>query len=155
MDQLQWTVTAGTAIFVALVAFFQWRTAQNKAVLDLFGQRHEIYEAIRTAVAKIVSNSQTFGSQDEHAFLVAKHRAYFFFGSDVDQYLEQLWRAIVDVTSADSELRATTNQQERAKILDRRRRGFEQVESFYKIGQPMFARYMRFSQKMPWSPSRR
>ena len=34
METVQWIVAAGTAIFVALVGFFQWRTAQQKAALD-------------------------------------------------------------------------------------------------------------------------
>jgi hypothetical protein len=43
MQVVQWTVAAGTAIFVALVGFFQWRTAQDKAALDLFERRHEVF----------------------------------------------------------------------------------------------------------------
>ena len=39
MTLLQWIVAAITSIFVAAVAFLQWRTAQQKAVLDLFDRR--------------------------------------------------------------------------------------------------------------------
>jgi len=41
MEIVQWVVAAGTTIFVATVGYFQWRTAQQKAVLDLFDRRHE------------------------------------------------------------------------------------------------------------------
>jgi hypothetical protein len=42
MDVSQWIAAAGTAGIVALVGFFQWRTAQGKAGLDLFERRHEV-----------------------------------------------------------------------------------------------------------------
>jgi hypothetical protein len=40
------------AVFVASVGFFQWRTAQQKASLDLFERRHAIYEIVRRPLAK-------------------------------------------------------------------------------------------------------
>ena len=51
MQAAQWVIAAITAIFVAVVAFLQWRTAQQKAVLDLFDRRHAIYEIVRNAVS--------------------------------------------------------------------------------------------------------
>jgi hypothetical protein len=53
MQSVQWIIAAITATFVALVAFLQWRTAQQKALLDLFERRHAIYEIVRNAVGTI------------------------------------------------------------------------------------------------------
>ena len=55
MQAAQWVIAAITAIFVAVVAFLQWRTAQQKAVLDLFDRRHAIYEIVRNAVNVFIS----------------------------------------------------------------------------------------------------
>jgi hypothetical protein len=44
MNIFEWVVATITAVFVAAVAFLQWRTAQQKAVLDLFDRRRAIYE---------------------------------------------------------------------------------------------------------------
>jgi hypothetical protein len=60
MQAVQWTAAAGTAIFVALVGFFQCRIAQQKAALDLFDRRHAIYEIVREAVGQ--SRGQEFES---------------------------------------------------------------------------------------------
>jgi hypothetical protein len=60
MEIIQWIVAAGTAIFVALVGLFQWRTAQRKAVLDLFDRRYAIYEIVRKAVGTMRSSSTGF-----------------------------------------------------------------------------------------------
>ena len=85
MQIIQWTVAAGTAIFVALVGFFQWRTAQQKAALDLFDRRHAIYLTIRSAVGQMRSSSTGFDQAREVEFLEAMERAYFFFGNDVEK----------------------------------------------------------------------
>jgi len=56
MNIVQWIVAAGTTIFVATVGYFQWRTAEQKAVLDLFDRRHEIYEIVRNSVGQMCRN---------------------------------------------------------------------------------------------------
>jgi hypothetical protein len=81
MQIVQWIIAAGTTVFVALVGFFQWRTAQQKAVLDLFDRRHAISEIVRGAVRQMVSSSTAFDQSREIAFIEAMERAYFFASS--------------------------------------------------------------------------
>ncbi|MGY3125059.1 hypothetical protein ACVWXQ_008996 [Bradyrhizobium sp. S3.14.4] len=78
MEVVQWIVAAATAVFVALVGFFQWRTAQDKAALDLFERRHEIFLIVRKAVGQMVSSSPGFDQAREMEFLEMMERAYFF-----------------------------------------------------------------------------
>ena len=68
MEIVQWIVAAGTAAFVATTGFFQWRTAQQKAVLDLFDRRHEIYEVVRVTVGHILRNSTEFQHKEDARF---------------------------------------------------------------------------------------
>src|SRR5215510_22250 len=89
MEIVQWFVAA-TALLVAFVALLQWRTAQQKAVLDLFDGRHEIFLSVRSAVDLILRDTQHFDRQGEQDFAAAEVRAYFFFGGDVQEYLEHL-----------------------------------------------------------------
>lgn len=149
MQAAQWAIAAITAIFVALVAFLQWRTAQQKAVLDLFERRHAIYEIVRNAVSTIASNSNAFDQGREVEFMQAMERAYFFFGDDVDNYVQQLWSAIIDVRDADKELKDITDFATRHAAIERRRAGISRVTQFHTTGKPLFARYMRFSQTIP------
>ncbi len=113
MATIQWIVAAGTATFVALVGFFQWRTAQHKAVLDLFDRRHAIYEVVRNAVGRMIANSLDFDQQREVAFIANMERAYFFFGDDINRYLKQLFEEILTVRTADAELPGTQDQESR------------------------------------------
>jgi hypothetical protein len=153
MEIVQWVVAAGTTIFVATVGYFQWRTAQQKAVLDLFDRRHEIFEVVRKAVGQMTSSSHGFDQQREVEFMQTMERAYFFFGDDVQDYLKQLWADIVTVRAADKELEATQGH-DRRQMVERRRLSLTRIGQFYKTGQPLFGRYMRFSQTVPsafWS----
>jgi hypothetical protein len=34
MEIIQWALAAGTATFVAMVGYYQWRTAEQKAALE-------------------------------------------------------------------------------------------------------------------------
>src|SRR5215469_5380207 len=146
MQFVQWTVAAGTAIFVALVGFFQWRTAQQKAALDLFERRHAIYEVVRKAVGQMVASSTAFDRAKEIEFLDASERAYFFFGDDVATYLTQLWKDIVEVRTMDDELRAATDPDTLRKQVERRQKALARIARFDTAGLLLFARYMRFSQ---------
>jgi hypothetical protein len=146
MQVVQWIFATGTAIFVALVGFFQWRTAQDKAALDLFERRHEIYLVVRRSVAQMVSSSPGFDQAREIEFLQMMERAYFFFGDDVVKYLERLWDDILTVRTADTEMNGNLlSQADMQRVVGRRREGLNRITQFYKAGQPLFARYMRFS----------
>src|SRR5712671_2391031 len=123
---LQWIVAAITAIFVAVVAFLQWRTAQQKAVLDLFDRRFKIYETVKTCVDEANRNAGYFNGEREKEFLKVRDDAYFWFGNDIQDYLEDLRKELV-----------------------KRDQSSNVANKFYKIGQPKFAKYMRFSQTVP------
>ena len=143
MNILQWSVAAITAMFVAVVAFLQWRTAQQKAGLDLFDRRFEIYKAVTNRVDQMIRNSLGFDQERERKFLKAREGAYFFFGDDLHNYLETLWDDIVVVRTFDSQ------GPERAKDAAKRAQAMRRIMDFDVNGRPLFAKYMRFSQTVP------
>jgi hypothetical protein len=151
MYVLQWVIASITATFVAVVAFFQWRTAQQKAVLDLFERREAIYQVVRKAVSTVASNAAAFDPAREVEFLQAIERAYFFFGDDVVDYLKQLWEDITEVQTADAELKDEKNPAARGDMVAKRRVAMDRITQFHTTGQPLFAKYMRFSQHVPMS----
>jgi hypothetical protein len=154
MQTFQWSIAAGTAIFVALVAFFQWRTAQQAAVLNLFERRLAIYNSIRNVVRAMQTNASLFDQKMEIEFLEAQERATFFFDDDVGAYLNQMWTDIVEVKSADSELTNLNDSAERIAVVAKRRVALNRITAFHSTGQLLFARYMRFSQTVPFSVRR-
>lgn len=151
MQSAQWTIAAVTAIFVALVAFLQWRTAQQKSVLDLFERRRAIYDIVRKAVSRMTGSSAGFDQEREIEFREVVEQAYFFFGDDVEEYLKQMLSDIMDVRNADAESPATTDPETKSKIGKKRREAIDRIEQFHTTGRALFAKYMRFSQTVPLS----
>jgi hypothetical protein len=139
MTLLQWIVAAITSVFVAAVAFLQWRTAQQKAVLDLFDRRFKIYETVKNCVDHMKGNPQDFGGWQEKEFLKAVNEAYFFFDDDLHDYLETLRKAILTVRDT-TKFQATTADRDQA---------ISRIDKFYEEGRPKFAKYMRFTQTVP------
>ena len=135
------TIAAVTAIFLALVAFLQWRTAHQKAVLDLFERRHSIYETVRKGVGMMIRNSNGFDQACEAEFAQAMGRAYFFFGDDVVGYLEQLWKAITDVREADTVLRDRSAHAALGATAEKSRKAMNRITAFYTEGRPLWVRF--------------
>ena len=70
------------------------------------------------------------------------------FLEDVQHYLKQLWVDIVTVRAADKALDAAQGH-DRRQMLESRRLSLTRIAQFYETGQPLFGRYMRFSQTVP------
>jgi hypothetical protein len=149
VEAFQWIIAVISTAFVTAIAFLQWRTAQQKAVLDLFARREAIYQVIREAVSTVANNASGFDPEREMEFLRAKERAYFFFGDDVVDYLKQLWDDITQVQAADTELKDQQDRAARTELNSKRRAAMDRITHFYQTGQPLFAKYMRFSQTVP------
>jgi hypothetical protein len=142
MQLLLSIVTAITAAFVAGIGLLQWRTAQQKAVLDLFDKRFKIYETVKNCVDDVVRNPQYF-TERENEFLKAVNEAYFFFGDDLYSYLETLRQDLVYVRDFD------THGLGSGVAGDKRMQAMIRINEFYQTGRPKFAKYMRFTETVP------
>lgn len=76
-------------LFVAFIAWQQWRVAESKLRLDLFDRRYKVFEATRQFVAGIMREA-TFSDAQLFAFYAATSDAKFLFGEDVVDYLKQI-----------------------------------------------------------------
>src|SRR6266849_6784919 len=120
MQILQWIVAAGTTVFVAVIGYFQWRTAQQKVVLELFDRRHGIYREIREAVARITGSGRA--EQDiEIKVAEALEKARFFFGTEVIFYLEQFMNAVRDLNCYAAEATAAQDSVQKSASLKKSR----------------------------------
>jgi len=81
------SVTLFLSFAVTLIAWQQWRVADDKLRLDLFERRYKIYDATMRFVANIVSKA-TFEDADLVEFYRQTSDAVFFFRSDVVEYLD-------------------------------------------------------------------
>ena len=150
MTLIQWMVAAGTSAFVALIGYFQYRAAKQKFALDLFDRRHETFSVVRQAVAKITSQGWIDGVT-EATLGDAIEKAYFFFGDDVVRYLRSLQDDIIAVNMNAAELKDITDTAERKLIIEKARAAKDRIFAFYRNGQPLFGKYMRFKERIPRS----
>lgn len=143
MATLQWIVAAITAAFVAVVAFLRWRTAQQKAALELKDRQLKLYETVKDCVDQFSINSQRFDSELQRKFLKAIEEARFLFGDDLHDYLETLRKDILIVRDIDKQ---AARLQEQGKPLipstdlaAKRGEAIPRINKFYEVGQARFS----------------
>ena len=77
------------SVAVVVIAWQQWRIADNKLRLDLFDRRYKVYEATRKFLAVIISEA-TFTQSQLVEFDIGTSDAEFLFEADVVNYLKQI-----------------------------------------------------------------
>ncbi len=91
-----------TTIISALllvVAFMQWRTAHQKAVLDLFDKRFKVYDLVGRAMDIFYSASPLDTFIEARLLLqAASLEARFLFGPEISEHISSINRDIADLT---------------------------------------------------------
>lgn len=106
-------LTPTVAVLGSLIAYRQWRLAQNKLKLDLFDRRFSVYEAARNLLASIMTSGK---AKDEEIFkfMVATREAKWVLNAQVAEYLDkQLYHKAIDLQILSSELEGVPVGEER------------------------------------------
>jgi hypothetical protein len=82
-----------------VVTYWQWRTAHQKVVLDLFDRRFKVFEEVMGVICRI-SRANRAAHDDVAQLREAKARAQFLFGSEIEQFLVNLLQQIEDRQAA-------------------------------------------------------
>lgn len=140
-------ITTLLAIAGIAISYFQWRTAQTKTALEMFDRRYRIYRDLRHVITEF-SQGLNFSLDMQRAYLDAQSRARFYFGEDVEGYLEKMRIDLIRGHYFDRfEQRQLLNVDEQVARLDR-------INAFYTEIDRLFVPYMRIDQRMPlwwWS----
>jgi hypothetical protein len=146
---LQALSTPAIAVLAAVIGFMQWRTAHQRAVLDLFEKRYELYTAVRSVIAEVIAHGRA-DNKIQFDYLRAIERAPFLFGPEVTAYLDSLYRLLVAQGHAETMMK-TESAEEHAKWISKQHECFLKVAEFYQRSEPLVQPYMRMHQKAPWS----
>jgi hypothetical protein len=150
MQAWQGYATVAIGVFVALVAFGQWVVARSKLMLDLFEHRLEVYQSLRTVVGSIMKSAQAdFDTLRE--FDKATDRVPFLFGKDFEDYVKELRKSVVDLTTACDMLKGDLTGEQRQRHLNIRVDRVKKIVAFYRDAPPLVEGYMRMGQKHWWS----
>jgi hypothetical protein len=141
---LQALLTPAIALLAVVIGYVQWRTAHQRAVLDAFEKRFEIYQSARAAITEVI----TKGTVQPHThidFLRATDKAQFLFGPEVTSYFNSVYRLLVEHGEAE-DLMKDGNQQN---AVTKKHVAFREIANFYVKSVPLVAPYMRIHQKAP------
>ena len=153
MPDLQPWILAAIAALGVLIAYFQWRTAHQRVVLDLFDRRLQTFELVEGACTSIISSGKA--SMDTLRLLhQAKGKARFLFGDDVNAYLKDRIADCAFLLAFTSEVIDERAEPDRQKLIDKKYGALTKIADFQTEAPPIFAPYMRLDQKLPspWHP---
>jgi hypothetical protein len=153
MSELQPWIIAAVAAFAALIAYFQWRTAHQRVVLDLFDRRLQTFELAEQSCTSIVSSIKP-SMEDLRHLHQAKGKARFLFGDDVNAYLKERIADCALLMAHTDEVINEYAEPKRGVLIDKKFGALTRIADFQNAAPPIFAPYMRLDQKMPseWLP---
>ena len=140
------------AFLVLLVGYAQWRTANQRVVLDLFDRRLESYQDLEDAVGGVLRE----GVVDAHAFrryLDGKMRARFLFGNDVLEFLDSVYDDIVALQTIYTD-DVINHSARRMELTDKKFAAVRRVSAFAEQAPLIFGPYMSMTARNTpfWRP---
>lgn len=108
------TVAVLGSIIAFIIAYRQWRTAQNKLKLDLFERRFAVYDAARRLLVSIRTSGK---AKDEEIFKFRSgtREAKWLLNADIAEYLDKrLYNRALDLQTLDAELEGVPVGEERS-----------------------------------------
>lgn len=117
-------LTPIVAVLGSLIAYRQWRLAQNKLKLDLFDRRFSVYKAACMLLTSIMTSGRS-KEEEVYKYRVATWEAKWLLSCEVAEYLDkQLFEKAVDLQTIYAEQEGlegearTKNLQDQRKIKD-------------------------------------
>tara|TARA_R110002110_G_scaffold413231_3_gene640315 strand:- start:3925 stop:4386 length:462 start_codon:yes stop_codon:yes gene_type:complete len=146
-----WTAYIGAllvptvALLGLLIAYRQWRTAQNKLKLELFEKRLAIYNAATAFISSVMTSGKATDPQLRDLILGTKE-AKWILSSEIAKYLdEQLYAKGVDLQCLSAELEGVPVSQERSTNVHEQRNIKLWLNDQYRILDEKFAKYLSIS----------
>jgi hypothetical protein len=141
------------SIVVVVVQYAQWRTANQKVVIDLYDRRLKVYQQLHDAIVPVVRHGEVSGAAFNE-FMIGQVDATFLFGEDVQDYLKSLHKCFAWLLSMTNEV--IDNSPKRAEMIDTKSKHIAEIIAFYETAPRLFAPYMKLTQKntpfwRPWS----
>ena len=131
------------AVIGAIIAYRQWRTAQNKLKLELFERRMEVYGAARELLGHITRTGK-ISLDEQFTYLGKIQSAKWLFGPEVVQHLDELWEKSADLEMHQSMLSdSDRNDPERAKHIKLKTETLKFLMAQYKVLDQKCAPYLK------------
>lgn len=144
-------LTLLVSLLVLIVSYSQWRTANQRVVVDLYDRRLAVYQRLEAAISEVMRHGAA-NDQSFHEFAVGQADARFLFGDDVKEYLQQLRKGFAFLVSfRDADIDESPN---RTELIDIKYKHITKITGFFAEAPDIFEPYMRLSQRHTpfWRP---
>jgi hypothetical protein len=143
--------TITVAVVVAVVQYAQWRTANQKVVVDLYDRRLKVFHQLESAVGIVMQDGEANGESFRN-FAIAQADARFLFGDDVKEYLQTLRESFAWLTSFTNTV--IDQSENRAELIDTKYRHIKRIIDFYEEAPAIFGPYISLTHKSTpfWRP---
>jgi hypothetical protein len=139
------------SLVVACVQYAQWRTTNQKVVIDLYDRRLKVYTQLEKAIVPVLREGEV--SQEAfREFVIGEADARFLFGDDVHEYLKTLRKRFAWLLSFTNEV--IDQKPNRNQLIDLKFKYIAEIVAFYDNAPDLFAPYMKLTQKNTpfWRP---
>ena len=139
------------AVIVAIVQYAQWRTANQKVVVDLYDRRLKIFQKVEDAIAPVMRDAEA-NAEAFQTFSIAQAEARFLFGEDIKEYLQTLRESFAWLLSFTNTV--IDQSENRAELVDAKYNHIKRIVDFYNIAPTLFAPYIELKHKNTpfWRP---
>jgi len=96
---LQGFLTPVIGFIATYIAFQQWKTKQLQLNLERYDRRLRIYEAVKKIIG-IVTRDGDVKTEELLTFMTDAAQADFLFGSEIKQYIEEMYRRGIKLGAA-------------------------------------------------------
>ena len=133
------------ACMTLLIAYRQWRTAQNKLKLDLFDKRLAVYEGVTSFVARILISGKV--SDDELGrFLSITKNAKWLFSDEVANYLHsEIYKKAKEIQKYEAELKGVPVSGRRTALKQEQDDAKTWIGDQFSVIDQRFKKYMKIS----------
>jgi hypothetical protein len=143
---LQALATPAIAGLALVIGLMQWRTSHQRAALDLFDKRFELYMELRAIISQVLTHG-TVHQDTAIVFLRAADKAQFLFGPKVTAYLNSVYKLLVEHGNAEDMMKMEGPEYE--KWVKKKYDAFGEISKFYVLSLTLIQPYIRMHQKAP------
>jgi hypothetical protein len=139
------------AFGVLLVGYAQWRTANQRVVLDLFEKRTKAYGRLESAIVNVMREGAV-DNETFQEFATARAEARFLFGSDAIGYLKNVYDDVVYMKVHSDELISRSSDSQ--VMIDKKYAALNRISEFTERAPEIFGPYVAMTQKNTpfWRP---
>lgn len=144
-------LTFVVSVLVLAVSYSQWRTANQKVVIELFDRRKGLYSKLEAPIVQIIRHGAAT-HEDYQNFVSAKFEAQFLFGKEIAAYLSRVLEAVVFMNVYDVPTIQTSPNA--AQLFNKRTETMVTLSKFFVEAPEHFAPYIRLDQRNTpfWRP---